>query len=485
MGKDALNIVWLKRDLRLCDHKPLFEAEAAQLPYRIIYIFDSELINRQDCSLRHLQFIYHSISDLNEQLSPFNREVEIFYGKSVEVFKYLISNEPIGTIFSHEETGVQQSWERDKAVAKVFKDSKIKWFEYPTNGIIRGIKNRFEWDKHWADTMKSPLILNNYTQTSIILLEHPFKLPIELLEELKLYPKHFQPAGPKSAVRYLESFFDSRGESYHWAISKPEESRYHCSRLSPYIAWGNISIRQVYQLTKSNLNVQKHKRAFNAFITRLHWHCHFIQKFEVECSYETRCVNSGYEEIQWENNPEYLEAWKQGMTGYPLVDACMRAVNKTGWINFRMRAMLVSFLCHNLDIDWKLGVYHLAQQFLDYEPGIHFPQFQMQAGTTGVNTIRIYNPIKQSMDHDPNGTFIKKWVPELQKVSKEHIHEPWKMTLLEQQFNGIEIGKDYPKPLVDLKSSAKKGREKIWGQRKNTLVQEEKKRILKVHTRRN
>jgi len=198
-------------------------------------------------------------------------------------------------------------------------------------------------------------------------------------------------------------------------------------------------------------------------LTRLKWHDHFIQKFEVECAYETRCINYGFESLKHDKNVVFIQAWKTGRTGYPMVDANMRCVIKTGWINFRMRAMLVSFLCFNLDQDWRDGAYYLAQQFLDYDPGIHYPQFQMQAGTTGVNTIRIYNPIKQSQEHDPNGVFIKKWIPELQNAPVEHIHQPWLMTKMEQQLCDVNIGYDYPLPIVDLKESAKMARDKVWG----------------------
>jgi deoxyribodipyrimidine photo-lyase len=218
-------------------------------------------------------------------------------------------------------------------------------------------------------------------------------------------------------------------------------------------------------------------------LSRIKWHCHFIQKFEVACSYEHHCLNPGYEALLHDNNTEFLDAWKAGKTGIPIVDANMRCLQHTGWINFRMRAMLVSFLCHHLDIDWRLGVYHLAQLFLDYEPGIHYPQFQMQAGTTGVNTVRMYNPVKQSLDHDPEGTFIKTWVPELRAISAEHIHAPHLMTFEEQELCGVHIGTDYPVPIIELESAARHARQAIWGHRKKDEVKTEGKRIVKTHAR--
>ncbi|WP_109831914.1 cryptochrome/deoxyribodipyrimidine photo-lyase family protein [Reichenbachiella versicolor] len=483
MTKQTLDIVWLKRDIRLDDHAPLYNAELSSNPYLIIYIFETSIISHPDTSDRHLQFVYHSLLDMDNQLKYYNRSTTKFYAEAIEVFGYFEEHYQIGTVYSHEENGIQKTWQRDLEISRFFRKHGIVWKEYQRDGVIRGVKNRDGWDKNWYITMNQPIIENSFSKSSIAF-SNPFPLPKNFLLRVQKYPKSFQPAGSTNAWKYLKSFCEKRGHFYHIHISKPRQSRESCGRISPYLAWGNLSIRQAYQFIKSHPNLESHKGARRGILTRLKWHCHFIQKFEVECAYEYRCINKGYELLQRDNSPDKLNAWKEGMTGYPMVDACMRAVKQTGWINFRMRAMLVSFLCHHLDQDWKNGVYHLAQLFLDYEPGIHYPQFQMQAGTTGINTVRIYNPVKQSIDHDTDGSFLLKWLPELQKIPVQYIHEPWKMTSIEQELYDFRISHDYPAPIVDLKESGKAARDKIWGHRKHPLVKQEQQRILRTHTRR-
>ena len=481
MKKAQINIVWLKRDLRLQNHEPLHHAEQAGIPYLIMYLFEPSIIKQPDTSPRHLQFVYHSIKSLNKSLNNYKRTVHIFYAEAVEVFSFIQKKYSIQQVFSYQESGTQITWDRDKLVQKFCDENAALWQEFQRDGIIRGIKNRDSWNKRWHTVMHSPVIKNEYSVSKLNALEHSYTLPSELISKLENYPKQYQPAGEKNAWHYLQSFTKKRGFNYHRHISKPTESRIACSRLSPYLAWGNISIKQVYQYIGTHPNKETNKRAFSGVLTRLHWHCHFIQKFEVECSYETQCINRGYELLKHNKNEIFSKAWKTGATGYPLIDACMRAVEQTGWINFRMRAMLVSFFTLNLDQDWRDGVYHLARLFLDYEPGIHYPQFQMQAGTTGVNTVRLYNPVKNSEEHDPHGNFIKKWIPELANVPEAYVHEPWKMSVMEQTFCGITIGIDYPKPIVDLKTSAKMARDKIWGHKKHPVVKAEKNRILTTH----
>lgn len=482
MVREIINIVWLKRDLRTRDHEALAAAEEAGKPYVILYIFDPDVTAHADTSARHLRFVYQSLLAMNTTLPTKENAVQMMFGNTLSVFTWLFEKYQVEHLFSYRESGIQLTYDVDIQLQSLCVSNGVRWKEFQRDGILRGIKNRQNWDKKWFARMESPVIINHFTPDKIVHVQHPFPIPASLIKTWQEVNQQEQPPGEHHAWLYLRSFLQDRGKNYSKHISKPTESRLSCTRLSPYLAWGNLSIRQVYQaLTRADKPPGQKRAVMNA-VTRLKWHCHFIQKFETRCDYENRSINPAFEQVWNQPNESFLTAWENGQTGYPLVDASMRCVIQTGWINFRMRAMLVSFLCHHLFLDWRSGVYHLAQQFLDYEPGIHFTQFQMQAGCTGVNTIRVYNPVKNSLEHDPGAEFIKKWCPEIAHLPLEYIHQPWLMSEMEQEMYRCRLGKDYPKPVVSLHAFRDK-RELLWSLRKTDVAREEGKKIVKTLVR--
>jgi len=283
----------------------------------------------------------------------------------------------------------------------------------------------------------------------------------------------------------LGNFLDGRGRDYRRAMSSPLTAVDACSRLSPHLAFGTISMRAVHQATEhaiAHTSDRTLAKALRSFSGRLRWHCHFMQKLEDQPSIEFdnfARVCDGLRENDFDATR--YDAWCAGQTGYPMVDACMRSLTATGWLNFRMRAMLVSFASYHLWLHWRPTGIFLARQFLDFEAGIHWSQMQMQSGTTGINTLRMYSPTKQAQDQDPDGAFIRHWVPELARVPLPYLAEPWKMNDTLERMAGCVIGCDYPAPIVDDKTAVKAAKDRLYGLRKTPQARAEADAVQSRH----
>ncbi|MEM9941196.1 MAG: deoxyribodipyrimidine photo-lyase/cryptochrome family protein, partial [Planctomycetota bacterium] len=456
-----VQIVWFKRDLRIHDHAPLVNA-ASRGPCLGLYVYEPDLLQAPDFDAAHLEFINQSLEELRSNLRRLGSELILRRGNVIEAFKQLDRQFRIVSVWAHEETGNGISYQRDKAVRLWVRDQPWKLIELPSNGVIRRLASRDGWSRQWQKRMNESILAAPKELTSPTVDDPGSILQPDQMRIHRVPRNELQKGGESFANQYLESFLKIRGPRYRTEMSSPVTAFESCSRISPYLAYGNLSVRTVFQATAirtAELKEQKKSgieidpdwlKSLSSFKSRLSWHCHFIQKLEDEPDIEFHNFNRGYDGLREnEFDRSFFDAWCQGRTGYPMVDACMRALSQTGWINFRMRAMLMSFAAYHLWLHWREPALHLARLFLDYEPGIHYSQCQMQSGVTGINTIRIYSPIKQVSDHDPQGIFIRKYLPELEGIPDKHLAEPHKMNLMEQSLFGCQIGKDYPAPIVD------------------------------------
>jgi len=482
----SYQLVWFKRDLRLHDHAPLHTA-AAKGPVACLYIIEPALWAQPDYSAMQYGFLIESLRELHASLKALGSTLYILTGNPCEILDQIYKQAPFEALYSHEETGNSYTFQRDKRVAAWCKENKLKWHEFRQFGVVRRLKNRNDWKDAW-DLHTSQPCLPTPSLTNIKLNLPPPQVP---LVDTMTIDRHQAPrrhkGGRSEGLAVLNSFIDARSQKYRGGISSPLSAPTACSRVSAYLAFGCISLREVVKATQLKLlqlplHETRQRLGLNAFVSRLYWHCHFIQKLESEPAIEHQNMHRGYNGFREKDfNQAHFDALINARTGWPLVDACVTMLNQTGWLNFRMRAMLVSTAAYTLFLHWRPVGEWLARQFLDYEPGIHWSQMQMQSGTTGINTPRVYNPVKQARDHDPDGQFVRQWLPYLRNVPGSWIFEPWRMPANIQKNCGVFVGQDIPVPIVDLDSATREAKAKLFALRAKKSVKAGKADIVEKH----
>ena len=484
------HIVWYKRDLRVGDHRPLAEA-AERGPVLPLYVAEPSIAAGEDYRPRQWTLIREALVELRARLAKRGQPLVVRCGEMPDVLAAI--REQVGPIrlWAHEETGNRRTFVRDQRVREWAGERGVPFTEVPSRGVIRGPHDRDDWADRWETYMDRPLVYPPDALTPVDGID-PGPLPSHADLGLRPSTAALQQIGEAEAHRTLRSFFYDRGQTYRRAMSRPGPATTECSRISVHLAYGTISLRRVVHELRQRQDELRgargeaataRRKALDSFDSRLHWHSHFTQKLEDAPRIEKESYIPAFDALRADDwDPVLYEAWLHGRTGFPMVDACMRRLRATGWLNFRMRAMLCSFAAYDCWLDWRRFAPAYGGLMADYVPGIHYPQVQMQSGTTGINRVRIYNPVKQGREQDPDGTFIRRWVPELSHLeTTAYVHAPWKMSPIEQQAAGCVIGEDYPDRVVDHNDAYHHAQDAIHELRQRPEIQAQADTVLERH----
>ncbi|SFJ59214.1 FAD-binding domain-containing protein [Jannaschia pohangensis] len=473
-----VTILWFKRDLRSADHPALASVQGRVIP---LYIAEPEVWSAPDAAARHWRFVAESLTELRADLATRGTPLVVRQGEAVAVLEALRQAHPLHRLVSHQETGLMPTWQRDRRVADWARSHGIQWDEPIDSAVFRRLGNRDLWSGR-RDAFVRATRAEPPARLSGPIVE-PGDIPDARDLGLPFDPCPGRQAGGRQAgLSLLGGFLAERGRSYRADMSSPVAGEVACSRISPHLAWGTLSVREVHQATAALLAELRAEggqgewaRSMSSFLSRLAWRDHFTQKLEDFPALDSRPMHPAFADLRASaagqaELTERLERWSTGQTGLPFVDACMRYARATGWLNFRMRAMVQCVASYHLWLDWRDTGPVLARLWTDYAPGIHWSQVQMQSGVTGINQLRIYNPVKQGQDQDPTGIFTRKWVPELRDVPDAALQQPW-------EIGGV---RRYPAPLVDVALAARAARERMAAARRHPGFRED---ALQVYER--
>ena len=430
----SINIVWFRRDLRLLDSQIVHLATTNQNPTIFVFCVDPWFYNQPQIGWKRVHFLFESLVDLDNRLNDLGSKLTILEGNTLSSLTHLATSlQKIGLVpelYFSEDTQVRYGLERDKQVRELFEKNNWKVMQGMSNFTTPNHKYGENWGKEYYTHQQNQLFPEPTQIINYEIMDHDRQgivstQPQQLLDRFNTtnQPKsELFTGGETRAHLVLESFLEHRSDGYHWKLSRPWLSQIGAtSHLSPHIAFGTISTRVIYQRSRQKrLQINsKHAFSLKSFEERLRWRDHFNGKLVKDPSIGWQNhypeFNSVYQFNELEGERvEYFERWKNGQTGFAMVDASMRQLNTQGYMNFRMRAMNATFLTINCGVSWHWGAQYFMTQLVDGDVAINHWQWQMQAGITNPfsQTFRIYNPDTNMTERDPDLQYIKYWCPE-------------------------------------------------------------------------
>jgi deoxyribodipyrimidine photo-lyase len=434
-------VVWHRDDLRLADNPALEAAAEAGDPVPV-FVFDPAFYGEHAlaCDAR-IEFLFECLAGLRERYRDRGGDLRFLTGSPLDRLDALRAHLDAPVYYTHTTTARhgrerERSLDRRDGYTGFEADAIRRTADEPRDGWQAQAEAYFQAEPATPPAdLPSPPVENDLTLAAA-------RERFAVSPEKRSVPK----GGRRAAMARLDRFTETI-DRYPGSISAPADAERYCSRLSPYLAMGVLSPREALQHVREHAVDGAGQRMF---VERLFWNQHFTQKLADDPALTERAINPVFRGLhREEHEPALVEAWQRGETGFPLVDAAMRALVETGYINFRMRALVATFFCHVLREWWKRGADFMYYHLIDAEAAINYAQWQMQGGLVGVHPLRIYDPAKNTREHDPEGEFVREYVPELQPVPDEHLPRPGGMSRARQADVGVRLGETYPRPVVD------------------------------------
>ncbi|MEM9814837.1 MAG: deoxyribodipyrimidine photo-lyase [Cyanobacteria bacterium P01_D01_bin.6] len=450
-------LVWFRRDLRICDHEPLFRAARRGLVIPV-FVLDRALLKHPETGAARVAFMLDCLAALDADLQARGGRLILRCGDPVQVLPELVRATQAEGIYAYTDCERIYGRVRDARLNQTLVDQamKIRWFEPPAS--LADLIPYPRYRSRWFRDMSAPLVP---TPDRV---EVPPNIPSETLPSLATLEhtadsKPIPPGGTAAARKLLADFLGDKSDRYYWQLSYPSAEA--TTGLSPHIKFGAISVRECVQTIQQTPDQGdfRIRRSHQQLIARLRWGNGFTQRFRYLPQLELRSLYTVFDEDGWAFDEALYQAWQAGQTGFPIVDAAARCLNATGgWqaLNFRSRAIYASFLSNLLGMDWRFGALHFMRHLIDGDCPIDHYQWAMQSGVTHCldkTWTRIYNPGQMAVDRcDPEGAFIKHWVPELAHLDPAQLGCPPPM-------------KGYPTPILDYRQARQKRVEQLEKQR--------------------